>query len=227
MGQSPIRVQIQKEMPDLTWPEGKGGNSRRRMASELQLNRLPGLLAIKMILEQISFANRLVHQSTTSTNKWWKWRTQAEHSRLTSGPPLMKRLGIYKNIPVFGTKLALGFDDQWLIIQRLIFGVLVIALGLTGKSLSDLTWQRTNSSQLTWERSRVHRRWASCLRPKACLHWSSNQGVSLLRTRMTLVEKNVQPAAATNAHSKSQQDCQQTICYARADPALHHKLYSN
>ena len=29
-----------------------------------------------------------------------------------------------------------------------------------------LTWQRTNSSQLTRERSRVHRRWASCLRSK-------------------------------------------------------------
>ena len=39
------------------------------MASEWQINRLPRLLAIKMIREQISFANGLAHQSTTSTNK--------------------------------------------------------------------------------------------------------------------------------------------------------------
>ena len=38
-----------------------------------------------------------------------------------------------------------------------------------------LTWQSTNSSQLTRERSHDHRRWASCLKPKACLHWSSVQ----------------------------------------------------
>ena len=46
--------------------------------------------------------------STTSTNKRWQWRTQAEHSRIKSGPPLMRRLGIHKNIPVSGTKLTLG-----------------------------------------------------------------------------------------------------------------------
>ena len=82
----PIRIKVFKETPDLTRPEGKGGKSRSRMASEWQINRLPVLLAIKMIREQISFANRLSHQSTASTNKRWQWRTQAEHSRLKSGP---------------------------------------------------------------------------------------------------------------------------------------------
>ena len=38
--------------------------------------------------------------------------------------------------------------------------------------------------------------------------------------------QNVQPAA-TNAHSKPLLDCQQTKCYARDDPALYNKLYSN
>ena len=38
--------------------------------------------------------------------------------------------------------------------------------------------------------------------------------------------KNVQQAA-TNAHLKPQQDCQQTKCYVRVDPALHRKPYSN
>ena len=36
-------------------------------------------------------------------------------------------------------------------------------------------------------RSRVYRRWVSCLMSKACLHWSSNRGLSLLHTRTTLV----------------------------------------
>ena len=39
------------------------------MANELQINRFPGLLAIIMIGEQVSFANLLAHQSTTFTNK--------------------------------------------------------------------------------------------------------------------------------------------------------------
>ena len=107
MGQSPHKgPSLTRDLTDLTRPEGKGGKSRRRMASEQQINRLPWLLAVKMI--QISFANRLTHQSTTSTNKQWQWRTQAEHSRLKSGPPLMRRLGIHKNILVSDTKLMLG-----------------------------------------------------------------------------------------------------------------------
>ena len=36
--------------------------------------------------------------------------TQAEHSRLKSGPPFMRRLGIHKNIPVSGTELTLGLQ---------------------------------------------------------------------------------------------------------------------
>ena len=39
------------------------------MASERQINSLPGLLAVKMIRQQISLTNRLAHQSTTLTNK--------------------------------------------------------------------------------------------------------------------------------------------------------------
>ena len=75
------------------------------MASEWQINRLSGLLAIKMIREQISFPNRLAHQSKTSTKKRWQWRTQAEHSRLDCQ---LRRLGIHKNIPISDTKLTLG-----------------------------------------------------------------------------------------------------------------------
>ena len=39
------------------------------MAIEQQINRLPGLLVVKMIW-QISLSNRLAHQSITSSNKW-------------------------------------------------------------------------------------------------------------------------------------------------------------
>ena len=61
-----------------------------------------------MTREQISLANRLAHQSPSSTNKRWLWRTQAEHSRLKNGPPLMRTLCIHKNVPVSGTTLTLG-----------------------------------------------------------------------------------------------------------------------
>ena len=86
-----------------------------------------------------------------------------------------------------------------------------------------LAWQWTNSSQLTWEWSLVHRRWVSCLRPRACLHWSSNQGLSLLHIWWPLLEHNVQ-TAGRDVRLKPQQDCQQEKCYARADSVLHHRL---
>ena len=37
------------------------------MASELHITSLPGLLAVKMISQQISLTNRLTQQSTTLT----------------------------------------------------------------------------------------------------------------------------------------------------------------
>ena len=39
------------------------------MASEWQINSLFGLLAVKMIRQQINLTNRLTHQSTTLTNE--------------------------------------------------------------------------------------------------------------------------------------------------------------
>ena len=65
-----IRVQVQQETPDLSRPEGKGVKTRRWMASEWQINSLTGLLAVKMIRQQVSLTNRLTHQSTTLINKW-------------------------------------------------------------------------------------------------------------------------------------------------------------
>ena len=53
----------------LTRPKHKGGKTRRWMTSEWQINSLPGLLAVKMIRQQISLTNRLTHQSTTLTNE--------------------------------------------------------------------------------------------------------------------------------------------------------------
>ena len=43
-------------MPDLSLPEGKGGKTRRRMTCDRQINL--GLLAVKMIRQQISLTNR-------------------------------------------------------------------------------------------------------------------------------------------------------------------------
>ena len=138
-----------------------------------QDQQAPWIAAIKMIREQISFANRLAHQSTASTNKRWQWRTQAEHSRLKSGPPFMRRLCIDKNIPVSGTKLTLGlrvgFSSYHLTVnklfrfnQRAITGPPKMSLLLEAKSIpaliikprlilvshtDDLGWNKTSNQQ--------------------------------------------------------------------------------
>ena len=69
-------------------PEGKGGKTGRQMASEWQINSLPGLLAVKMIQQQNSLTNRPTHQSTTLM--------------------LRASMDIHKNSPVSVTKLTLG-----------------------------------------------------------------------------------------------------------------------
>ena len=132
------------------------------MASERQMNRLLGLRAVKMADQP---TNRPAHQPTTPTNKMKQWSTRAEHSRLKSGPPLMSEPGINENITVSDIKLQLALRVGF------------ISSHLTADKLS----------QLSWERSRVHRRSAFCFRPKARLHWSSNQGLPLLCTWMTFV----------------------------------------
>ena len=70
------------------------------MASARHINRLSGLLAVNMI--------EFAHQSTNITNRRRQLRTRAKHSKLKSRPPLMRRLGIHKNIPATDTKLTLG-----------------------------------------------------------------------------------------------------------------------
>ena len=192
-------------MAHLILPERKGCKTTSRMASDRQINSLPGLLAVKMIRQQISLINRLTHQSTTITNERRQWRTRAEHRRLKSGPPLIRGLNIHKNIPVsVVTKLTLGLregfisshltaDKLFLVNTRAIKGPPKIGLLLEAMSMPAL---------------------------------SSNKGLSLLRTRMTFLEHNVQPAG-TDVRSKPQRDCQQAKCDARADSVLHHRQYSN
>ena len=159
-------------------PSGSKSNKRRltspdlkakvvRLGHEWQVSSrstLPGLLADKMIRQQISLTNKLVHQSTTPTKKRRHWRTRAGHRRPESGPSLMRELEIHKSIHVSVTNWRLASEYV---------------------SLAP-TCQPTNFSQLTRDRWRVHRRWASCLRPKTRLHRSLNQGLSMFRTRMTL-----------------------------------------
>ena len=84
-------MQCQHKGPSLardTWPHSTWRQVSKtfwRMASELQINSLPGLLAV-MIRQQISITNRLKNQSTTLTDKRRQWRTRAEHGRVKSGP---------------------------------------------------------------------------------------------------------------------------------------------
>ena len=117
------------------------------MTSERQINSLSGLLAVKMIRQQISLTNRLTHQSTTLINKQRQWRTRAEHRRLKSGPQHMRGTNIHKNIPVPVTKLTLGLvpvrshvtaDKLFPVNPRTITGPLKMSLLLVAKSMSAL-----------------------------------------------------------------------------------------
>ena len=119
------------------------------MASERQINTLPGLLAIKMIRQQNSLTNRLTHQSTTLTNERRQWRTRAEHRRLKSRPPLMRGLNIHKNNPASVTKLTLGLrvgfigshltvDKLFAVNLRAITGPPKMSLMLQAKSMPVL-----------------------------------------------------------------------------------------
>ena len=139
------------------------------MASERLTNRLHGLLAVKIIREQISLTNRLA-----------QYRVIVRHPHPTSGG----------NDELKPNTADLRVDHHllgdWAFIRTSLF--LSPNYLLTSEQFSlTLACQRTNSSQLTRERSRVHRRWASCLRPKAWLHRSSIQSLSLLRTQITLI----------------------------------------
>ena len=144
--------------------------------------------AIKMIWEQISLTNQFAHHSATSTIKQWQWRTQAEHSRLKSGPPFMRDRTFIRT--------SVFLRVNWCLASEKV-------------SLASLNIGQT-PTQLTREWSRVQRRWVSCLRPTACLHWSLNQGLSLLRTQMTLVETK-RPNNSNKCSFKPQQDCEQIL----------------
>ena len=121
----------------LTRPEGSDGKTIGRIASEWQINSLPGRFCVKIIWQQISLPNGLTDQSTTPSDKRRKRSlppprkrprknrvahnrlkksstTRAEHSRLTSAPPLIMGLGDLKDSPVSDTKLTLDLR-VWLI----------------------------------------------------------------------------------------------------------------
>ena len=156
-------------MPCLTHPRSRSGKTRRWMSSEQHINRLPGLLVMMTIWQQISLTNWPIYQSTThtSTNKMRQCQILADHNGLKSGPPFMRGLGIRNNVPVSDNKLLPG-----------------LRVGLFA-----LLWPKSDHKYIYW-------RWASCLRSNAWMHWSSNQGLSLLCnlcTWMTLVGTNVQP----------------------------------
>ena len=142
---------LKQEPPDLSWPEGKGGTTRRWMASEWQINSLPGLPAVKMIWQQITFTKRLTHQSPTPLTSGGNDKLKQNTAYLRVDHHLWGHWTFIRTDPVSVTKLMLGL---WVV-------SLVRAC------------QRTNTYQLTRKLSRVHRIWASWLKPKACLHWPS------------------------------------------------------
>ena len=123
MGQCHHKGESLSKTPALSRPEGNGGMTRRRMASEWQINSFPGLHAVKMIRQQMSLTNRLTYQSTTLTNKRRQCRTRAEDHRLKSGLPLTRGLDIHKNPPVSVTKLTLslrvGFISSHFLTEKL------------------------------------------------------------------------------------------------------------
>ena len=98
-----------------------------------------------------------------------EWLTQAKHCRLKSEPPLMRRQGIHKNIPVSDTNLTLGlrvgFISSHLTLDKLfpvnptaITSPLEMSLLLEAKSMPALIIKPrlifvTNTDDLGWNKS--------------------------------------------------------------------------
>ena len=134
---------------------------------------------------QISHANRLTHQSTTLTNERRQWWSRAEHCRLKSGPPLMRGMNIYKNIPVSVTELTLG--------HRVFF----ITSHLTTDKLFPVNPSAITGLSLLLEAKSMP---AFIIKPRPCY---ANGWPWLVH--------NVQ-SAGTDVRSKPQQDCQKAKC---------------
>ena len=112
----------------------------------------------------------------------------------------MKRLGIHKNIPVFDTQLTLD----------LLVGFI--------------------SSHLTVDKLFPVNPKAISDPPKMSLLFEDKSMPALIIKPMLLLVAHTDDLGSTNASitgSKPQKDCQQTKYYARTDPVLHHKFYSN
>ena len=103
--------------------KAKGGRTRRRMVSELQINGITGLLTVRMTRQHEPYQPTHTPVHHPHYNKRRQWWTRAKHRRLKSGPPLMRGLDIYKNIPVSVTKLTLdlrvGFISSHLTADKL------------------------------------------------------------------------------------------------------------
>ena len=74
----------------ITRTEGKCDKIMRQISSEQRINRLPGLLGIKIIWKHVCLTNRLSNQSKTFINKRRQLRTRAEHIKLNRYPGNLK-----------------------------------------------------------------------------------------------------------------------------------------
>lgn len=144
-------------------PEVKGGTSRRRMAGGRQINRLHGLLVIKII------------DSRSALPTYWRTSPPSPSTSKISYELEPNNAGWRIGHHLWGdcafTRTCLFLTLNWHFTQsRLV-----------------LVWQLANSSKLTSEWPRVDRRWTSCLRRLLMMNWSSNQDLSLWYRRMTLI----------------------------------------
>ena len=174
------------------------------MASDQEINRLPGLLAAKMIWQQISLSNRFTHQSPTRTDRGRQWRTWAEHSGLKSGPPLMMGLDVHENIDVSDTKLMLGLQVCFISSDSTVNKLFPInPRAVTGRPKMSLLLEVESTSALIIE-------------PRLIL-------VTYTDDLGGYITSNQQRRCSFKTSTGLSED----KCYARADPTLHHRLYSN
>ena len=117
----------------------------------------------------------------------------------------MKGMNIHKNIPVSAAKLTLGLRVSFI------------------------------SFHLTTDKFFSVNQWAITGPPKMglLLEAKSMPGL-MIKPRLILVTHTdvlgwyiTSKQAGTDVRSNPQQDCQQAKCYARADPILHQRQYSN
>ena len=193
------KVHVKQEMPDLNQPEDKGES----LADGWQLSGR-SKNSMDCLLPKLSDSKSAI-PTNSHTSPPPSPTSRGSYELKPNTADLTVYLSIHKTIPVSDTELTLGLRVGFItshVAADKLFSVHPTAI--TGLQKMNLLLEAQNTPALINKPRLII----------CCRHW------------WVWLVHNVQPAA-TNARSEPQQDFQQTKCFARADPVLHHILYFN